>query len=141
MFNYIWPVAVVIAANTIYNICAKSMPSDLNSFASLTVTYLVAAAASAVLFFVTSGTRDIAAEIAKINWVPFAFGGAIVALEFGYINIYRAGWKVSTASLTANICLACVLLIVGLLFYKESVTPRQVAGMALCAAGLVLLGK
>ena len=44
---YIWPIALVVASNVVYQICAKSIPGDLNPFASLTVTYLVGAAASA----------------------------------------------------------------------------------------------
>ena len=41
MFSYVWPIALVVFANTLYQICAKSVPQDLNPFASLTVTYAV----------------------------------------------------------------------------------------------------
>lgn len=44
MFSYIWPIALVVASNTLYQICAKSVPEDMNPFASIIVTYLVAAA-------------------------------------------------------------------------------------------------
>ena len=54
MWNYLWPVLVVIGANTFYNIAAKSTPQNVNSFASLVVTYLVAALLAMVLFFITS---------------------------------------------------------------------------------------
>ena len=39
----------------------------------------------------------------------------MVGLELGYILIYRAGWKVSVASLVANLALACILVLVGVL--------------------------
>ena len=51
MFAYIWPMALLVLSNTMYQICAKSVPETLDPFASLTVTYLVGAAASTVLFF------------------------------------------------------------------------------------------
>ena len=51
MFAYIWPMALLLLSNTVYQICAKAVPEDISPFASLTVTYLVAAAASTVLFF------------------------------------------------------------------------------------------
>ena len=37
MWNMIWPLLVVVGANTVYNISAKSTPADVNSFASLAV--------------------------------------------------------------------------------------------------------
>ena len=141
MWNLLWPMLIVICANTVYNISTKSTPADINSFASLAVTYTVAAVSSLLLFFITSENRDLAAELTKTNWTAFALGIAIVALEFGFICIYRAGWKISIASLVANISLACILLLVGVLLYREAVSARQVIGMLLSAAGLILIAK
>ena len=42
MWNMLWPILIVIAANAIYNISAKSTPANINLFASLSVTYLIA---------------------------------------------------------------------------------------------------
>ena len=53
MTAYIWSIALVVLSNVVYQICAKSVPKEMNPFASLTVTYLVAAAASAILFFLS----------------------------------------------------------------------------------------
>ena len=47
----------------------------------------------------------------------------------------------SVASLVANIALACLLVVVGILLYKEVLTLRQVAGMGLCVAGLLLISR
>ena len=141
MWDLLWPMLIVICANTVYNISTKSTPADINSFASLAVTYTVAAVSSLLLFFITAENRDLAAELTKTNWTAFALGIAIVALEFGFICIYRAGWKISVASLVANISLACILLLVGILLYREAVSARQVIGMLLSAAGLILIAK
>ena len=140
MWNMIWPMMIVITANTFYNVCAKSTPQGVNSFASLTITYLIAAAASLIMFFVTGEQKNIWQEFSKANWTSAVLGIAVLALEFGYICIYRAGWKVSTASVIANIALACVLVFVGMLLYKETITLRQIIGMLVCAAGLYLIG-
>lgn len=141
MWQMMYPILIVVAANTVYNICAKSTPAEANAFGSLTVTYLVAAIISAVAFLCTAGVKDIPAQLGKLNWSAIALGVSIVALEFGYILIYRAGWKISLASLTANISLAVVLLVLGVLFYKEHINGYQVAGALLCSAGLFLLTK
>ena len=137
----IWPILIIVGANTLYNISAKSTPGEINSFAFLALSYVIAAVCSLIMFFVTAENKNIFTEITKTNWSSFALGIAIVALEFGYICVYRAGWKVSIASLVANISLACVLLGVGFLLYKEVLSVRQIIGMGVCAAGLILIAK
>jgi drug/metabolite transporter (DMT)-like permease len=141
MWNYIWPIAMVVFANIFYSICTKSTPDNANAFLSLTVTYLTAAVISFALFLVSGQRYNIGAEVTKLNWSSIVLGFSIVALEFGYICAYRAGWKISVGSLVANICLACALVFVGLLLYRETVTVRQVIGIAVCVIGLILITK
>ena len=141
MWNMIWPLLVVVGANTIYNISTKSTPSDVNAFASLATSYFIAMLGSVVMFFITSDSKNLLVEVSKTNWSALALGIAIVGLEFGYICIYRAGWKIGVASLVANISLACVLLLVGLFVYKEVITLKQLLGMGICAIGLMLIVK
>ena len=75
----------------------------------------------------------------KINWTSVILALAIVGLEVGYVFVYRAGWSVSTASVVANIGLACVLLIVGYFLYRENVSINQIVGILVCMFGLVLI--
>jgi len=137
----IWPIALIVAANTLYNICAKSTPAQANSFLSLVVTYLVAAGVSLLFFLAGSRQGTLGEEFRQLNWTSVVLGVVVVALEFGYICAYRAGWKVSLCSITANLCLACVLLVVGWMIYREILSPRQLLGMAVCAAGLWMIQK
>ena len=141
MWNMIWPLLIVVGANTIYNISTKSTPSDVNAFASLVMSYFIATIGSVLMFFLTSDSKNLLVEISKTNWSALALGIAIVGLEFGYICIYRAGWKIGVASLVANISLACVLLLIGLFVYKEVITLKQLLGMGICAVGLMLIVK
>lgn len=69
----------------------------------------------------------------------YQVGIAIVGLEAGYVFLYRAGWKVSNGALTANICLAVALLIIGFLLFKETITIKQLAGVVVCGVGLFLI--
>lgn len=140
-FTLLWPIAVVVAANVFYNLIAKLTPGSVNAFASLTVTYLVAALASIGLFFLTSSNKHFFDEVAKTDWTALAFGLAIVGLEFGYLWIYRVGWKLSTASLVANICLALVLVAIGTLVWRETFTPMQALGVVLCCVGLYFIAR
>jgi uncharacterized membrane protein len=139
MWNLIWPILVVILSNTFYNVCMKSMPSDVNPFGALMVTYFVAAIVTAIIFVYMVGPSNVGVEISKINWTSVILALAIVGLEVGYVFVYRAGWAVSTASVVANIGLACVLLIVGYFLYRENVSPNQIVGIIVCMFGLVLI--
>ena len=123
----------------LYNICTKSIPEGANTFGTLTVTYLVGAALSAVLFLASVKPAGVSGEISKINWTAFVLGLAIVGLEAGYVFLYRAGWKVSSGALTANICLAVALLIIGHFLYRESISVKQAAGIIVCGLGLFLI--
>ena len=142
MWNLLWPMLMVVGANTVYNICGKSTPEKLNSFAALTINYGVAAALSLLLFFVTTGgEKNLIQEIGKTNWAPVVMGLSVVGLELGYILIYRAGWKVSVASLVANLALACILVLVGVLWYKEVLTGHQILGIGACVVGILLISR
>lgn len=117
----------------------KSMPSDVNPFGALMVTYLVAAVITAIIFAYMVGLSNVGAELSKINWTSVILALAIVGLEVGYVFVYRAGWTVSTATVVANIGLACVLIVVGYFLYRENVSINQIAGIVVCMFGLVLI--
>ncbi len=139
MISYLWPIALVILSNTLYHICSKSAPEGMHPMASLTVTYLVAAAASAILYFVLQKDPDLIREYGRVNWSPFVLGLVIVGLEGGWIYAYKAGWQVSTASVVQSAVLAAVLLAVGYFLYHESLSWQKLVGAAICLVGLVFL--
>jgi len=139
VWNLLWPILIVILSNTVYNICMKSMPSDVNPFAALMVTYIGAAIITAGIFVFMAKPANVAFELSKVNWTSVVLALVIVGLEVGYVFVYRAGWSVSTASVVANIGLACVLLVVGYFLYKENVSMQQILGIFVCMAGLILI--
>ena len=141
MLSFLWPLFLVIISSTVYNICAKSTPQNIQPFASLALTYLVSAGLSLILFFVFSEEKHLMAELSKANWATYLLGFALVVLEGGWIYMYRAGWRLSVGSLVANTCLAFIMLLIGVLFYKEAITLRQLAGVLLCMGSMFLLAK
>lgn len=139
MFSYFWPIALVVLSNVVYQICAKSAPEGMNPFASLTVTYLIGAVASAILFLVTNPGGGLFKEFGKINWSPFVLGIVIVGLEAGFIYAYKAGWQISTASIAQSAVLAVALIFVGFLLYHETLTWNKLVGVGICLIGLVII--
>lgn len=136
MVAYIWPIALVVLSNTVYQICAKSVPNAIDPFASLTVTYLVGAFASCVLYFALNKGGNLVAEYAKLNWAPGVLGIVIVGLEVGWIYAYKAGWQVSTGFIVQSAFLAVVLLAVGYFIYREELSWNKICGVIICLVGL-----
>ena len=139
MFGYIWPIALVVASNVVYQICAKSVPNEMNPFAALTITYVVGAVASVILYYVLNKNANIFTEFTKTNWAPFVLGFVIIGLEVGWLYAYKAGWEVSTAQVVHGAVLAVMLIFVGYLLYKEALTWNKLAGVAVCLGGLLLI--
>ena len=141
MFNYIWPIGMIVVANIIYNITTKETPQGANAFLSLSVTYGVAMVATFLIFFFTRKGESIGVAFGKLNWTSYLLGIAIIGLELGYIFAFRNGWQVNMTSIVANIILAISLVVVGFLLYHEKLTITQVIGIVLCLGGLVLVCK
>ncbi|MCI9121669.1 MAG: EamA family transporter [Oscillibacter sp.] len=141
MMSYIWPIALVVFSNVVYQICAKSVPKHMDVLASMTVTYLVGAVCSAILYGLLNKNGNLIQEYGKLNLAPILLGVSVVGLEVGFIYAYKAGWPVSTASIVQSAFLALALLFVGAPLYQEAVTARKVAGVVICLAGLYFISS
>ncbi len=139
---YLWPLILIVVSNSIYHICAKSLPVKADPFAALTVTYLIGAVFSAALYFLLNrGSADLAQEWRSLNWTPYVLGFIVVAMEAGNVYAYRAGWSVNTLPVVQAACVAVLLLALGFLLYREGVTAGKLIGLVLCVAGLFFLNK
>ncbi|HCT91198.1 MAG TPA: hypothetical protein DF613_07450, partial [Lachnospiraceae bacterium] len=127
--EYIWPIALIVFSNIVYQICAKSVPKDMNTMASMVITYLVGAVCSAVMFFALFRKQNLITELRKINFATVMLGVSVVGLEVGFIYAYKAGWSVSTASTVQSVFLAAALIGVGAILYHEAITPSKVIGV------------
>ena len=139
MFSYIWPVALVVLSNTVYQVCAKSVPEGMNPLASLTVTYLIGAAVSCAMYYILNRDANLFREIRLTNWAPVVLGFVIVGLEVGFIYAFRAGWQVGVTQIVTSAMVAVILIFVGYLLYHEAITWNKIAGIIICVAGLVLI--
>lgn len=139
MLSYIWPIALVVLSNTLYQICAKSVPEGMNPLASLTVTYLIGAAVSCVMYYILNRDANLFREIRLTNWAPVVLGIVVVGLEVGFIYAFRAGWQVSVTQIVSSAVVAVILIFVGYLLYHEAITWNKIVGIIICLAGLVLI--
>lgn len=143
MENLAYPIALVVLSNMFYHICAKNLPKDINPFATLFIVYIIAAVCTGLVLLCGNlfGGADAISEIKRTSWPTIIIGISIVGLELGFIWAYRAGWSISLAALVANMCVSVALILVGIAFYKETLSWHQIAGVVLCAAGLMLVNR
>ena len=138
---YVWPILLVVLSNTVYQICAKSVPEAMDPLASLTVTYFIGALASLILYFCLNKDGNLIREYTRLNWAPFVLGIVIVGLEVGFIYAYKAGWAVSSAQIVSSSLLAGVLVLVGFFLYREPISLNKILGVLICLVGLYFLNK
>ena len=141
MGQYYLPVVCVVFANTLYHICSKHIPSAANPLALLVVTYLIAATVAFLAFLATSQGDSFVSQLKSITWAPIGLGLCVIGLELSFIMLYRFGWNISLASLVTSVAVSMVLLLVGLLIYKEHIDVNKVIGIALCLIGLIFINK
>lgn len=141
MFNYIWPLAIIVLSNILYQICAKGIPQQMNTYASMTVTYAVATLFSTIMFFVTTKGSNIVNEFKLSNWATVVLGVVITGLEVGFIYAYKAGWKVSTLSTISNAFLAIGIIFLGFFLYHEVITWNKIVGVLICLVGLWFINR
>ncbi len=137
MFLFFLPILIVVAAQVIYDVSAKSINEDLNAFAGTTVIYTVLAVFYFLIFVIFTPEASVSAEFTKMNWAVLTFALGSIGLESGYIFLYRAGWNISLGGMVCNITLAVCMLAVGFLLFNESISFRQGWGVLLCLVGLI----
>ena len=139
--SMIWPIVLIVFSNIVYQICAKGVPKNMDAMASMTITYIVGAVCSGIMYFVMNKNGSLLQEYVKINWAPVFLGVSVVGLEVGFIYAYKNGWAVSTVSIVQSAFLAVALIIVGAILYHEVITANKVIGIVICLIGLYFINK
>jgi drug/metabolite transporter (DMT)-like permease len=131
------PIAMIVIGGVLYHVSQKSTPPGVDPFFSLTITFALAAMSCLALFFVRGGLTT--GQMKQVNWTAYALALALVGIESGYLIAYRAGHRINLTSLACNTAIAVALIFIGSVLYYERLSPRNVAGAALCLVGLMLL--
>ena len=135
---YYLALSIAIVSAACYHLSMKMLPGTVNPFLPLVAAYAMALVLCLIgLALWPEGSRSLSALR------PSVFGVAlgVVGIEIGFLLAYRAGWNVGYAALVANVCSTIILLPVGLIYFREQITPQKFAGVVLSLAGLALLIK
>ena len=140
MNPYVGSIALTIGGNIAYHLLNKSIAPNAHPFASLVATYGVGLAVS-LLVLLVDVKGQVSAGLRELNWASYALGVMVVLLELGFLLAYRAGWKVSVAAVYSNVAVGLLLLPIGFLAYRETLTAANAAGIVLAVVSLVLMTR
>jgi hypothetical protein len=140
-FLYVFSMSLTVISNVAYHFCQKEIKGDSNPLVSLFFTYLTGMTLTLICMPIFYPGINPVTAAKQLNWATFALGFGIVGLELGFLLAYRAGWNLSIGALYSNVIVTILLLPIGIIFYKEVLSSRQILGLLFSLIGLILLGK
>jgi drug/metabolite transporter (DMT)-like permease len=130
---------IAITGQVLYHVTQKSVAADAHPVVSLLMFYAAAAVLSLPLFWFFPLNDSFTAEVQKLNWAVYGVAASIVLIEIGFLLAYRAGAQLSSAFTFTSSIVAISTLLIGVVFFRESLSLAKVAGVLLCLAGIALL--
>jgi drug/metabolite transporter (DMT)-like permease len=133
---------LAIAGTVGYHLVLKVTPAGVNPLLSLMVTYaLVTLLFAVILAFAPTAAGEWRGELRQLNWTAVALALVIVVLDLGFLFLYRSGFEISLGALVTQSAAALLLLVIGVAAFRERLTLANLAGIALCVAGLWLVNR
>ena len=130
---------MAITSVTLYQIFQKEIAPQVNPFASLILSYLVAIVISFIFWMVYPSGTTLIEAFKSANYASYLLGLTLVGIELAFLLIYRAGWKIGVANIFSSSVSAVLLIFIGLAVYKEHISLIKILGIGLCIVGLMLL--
>ncbi len=138
---YYLTISLTIVSSILYHVFLKITPATINPMFALTITYVTASIVTLMLypFYPMDKAVPFLENFRQLNWVSYALGIAIVGLEVGTLVAYRVGWNISLFNIVASTTVSVLLIPLGLMFFKESLSATTILGVVFCLFGLVLI--
>ncbi|MGL4356662.1 MAG: hypothetical protein ACRCTP_22960 [Aeromonas popoffii] len=132
---YVLAVNLAIAGSVVYHLSIKFVPSGVNPFLSLSVSYGIALLLCLPGIYLYEGSRN----FQVLNWSVAGVALGMLGIEIGFLLLYRAGGHLGVSSLLTNAASTLLLLPIGLLFFREAFSVTRLLGMGIALCGLWLM--
>lgn len=139
MALFYFSIALATFCSALYHVIQKLTPVGANPALTLFVTYATSTVFSLGLLFLYPLKDGLTVSLRQLNWTSVGLGVVLVGLELGFLLAYRANWNLAYAGLIANVVVALIFVPVGLLAFKERITPVNILGVLVCIGGLALI--
>jgi drug/metabolite transporter (DMT)-like permease len=130
---------LAIVGQVIYQIAQRAVPPDASPLAVLALAYFAAGLICVALAWPFGAFAPGIHLRSAFAWPTWLIALAIVAIEVGYLTAYRSGWTLGTAFATSSTVTLVALALIGWLARGDTLSGRQLAGLACSCAGVWLL--
>lgn len=133
------PIVAAVLGNLLYHSSQRLTPAAASPFLSLGVSFGVASALC-FLFYKATAPGAFFSDIRVLSWTSLGLGFSVVIIESSFLMAYRLGWPIGITGLTVTAFQTALLIPIGRVFLAERLSPAAWVGVALCLAGLALIG-
>lgn len=138
--SYFFPPILVVLGLVVYQVSQKSTDKEANPFVVVIMAYLIGIAACIGAYFLFPKQEAASVPMIKtVVWSALGIGLGAAAIEIGFMLAYRAGWNLSLLPVSVNVCGAVLLILIGLIAFRETLSLEKIIGVLLCIGGLVLI--
>ncbi len=141
MNGYYLSFFLTIVGPIFYHLIQKVTPVNLNPLVSLFFSYLTAIILCLIGLLIQPPAEGMRISLRALNWTSIALGLTMIMTELGFLLVYRNGGSLSSFNIIRTATVSMLLVFVGIWIFREPVTFQKMAGIALCLAGLVLVGR
>jgi multidrug transporter EmrE-like cation transporter len=124
-----------------YHLVMKVTPAAVNPFLSLAASYALGAAVFLACFALVPDGPTLREGLKPLNWTVLGLTVMVVALDVGFLMLYRSGFEVSLGQIVTQSGAALILVVAGIALFREKINAANLAGIALCVAGLWLINR
>lgn len=136
---YIASITLLVCSGVIYQLFQKLISPTANPVFSLICSYSIAIILSAMLLLIIPFKGNISTELKNINIYSFLLAIPIIGIELGYLLLYRAGGNLSYSSALVSSMITFLLVVIGMLVFKEKINIKKIIGIVFCMVGIILL--
>ena len=136
MFALVVPLVLIIGGGVAYHLAIRAS-SGATPWAVLTPAYGLAFLVCALLWL--RGKQPVAMPPRGALAVAGVLALSLVAIEGGYLLVYRSGWAMSNATALTNTVVVGALAVVGVVMLGERLDGVRAVGLAIAAAGVWLV--
>lgn len=133
---FITSILLIIGGTVFYELLTKTASKRENPYKYLSFSYLIVLI---ILFSILQFTNyDFSNLIKDFSINSVLAGASAMVLTYALLLAYRNGWELSELNIIYSFCVMILLLIIGLIFFKESITLLKFFGCILCLISLLL---
>ncbi len=139
--NYFLPPILIVVGLVIYQVSQKSADQTVNPFVVIILAYCfgIVACIGGFFLFPREGDSALIPMLKTAGWTALGIGLGAAIIEIGFLLAYRAGWNVGILPLSVTAVSTILLILIGMLAFRESISIEKIIGILLCFGGLALI--